>query len=1061
MEMKCVKKLMILLLVLFCFCIHNTYAITYLESLYESYYKILDEEKKPQGDKYITRGEFVALLVGQTDDELLCTFYDVYESEWDYKYIAMAQNKKFALGDGENSFNSKEYLKAQDAVVFLSRVYRIDELSFGNHNVDEVSDVSQYAKKYVGYAINENIYPKINGEYLKGNDKISVKDALYLMNSYNELSQNGFSSVRLLNGYPKTDLSGSSNTIKVILKTDQPCVVYYEMIENEGNSFNYEMSRDRIDTFLTSVSASNKEIFVNLKAEPKKSYDIFFVLEGMDGKKSGVYSLKNVSVLPFTIGKGTKNNPYQIHSAYQFEQVRKYPDKCFLLCTDIDYNKDWIPIGLIRNEKNFSGVFDGGGHYIKGLRIDVENDAGLFGQIDGATIKNLYVDAVVSGKKNTGIIAGVSNKGKIIDCHTSGEVLAKGNIAGGIVGKNDGEIVECVSAVYSVESNSYAGGIAGTNYGMIEDCISVVNVVNSGMYASSVAGINSGGIIMNSVAATTQINNDIFIGTGRITTNKENGETINNYAYSDMLSDEDINIGENTQDGSEVSWEELKSEKFYKDKLGWDFVYKWTLKNSPVFMMPTLKKVHKPELSPGMTIYAPKKISNEEELMNISKGLNAHYYLANDISLEYKKSKEKYWMPLGISDEYGNLHKSFSGTLDGCQNTIRNLKLSHIDNVMQYGLFGVIYGGEVRNLNIENVSGNVRGTVGAVAGVNYGKIENCSAKGKFDVYDRNGETVIGGICGINYTNIISTDCEVSINADTESASIGGISGMNEGFIFDCSHNAKLKTVQGGKSSNAVVGGISGSNYSGFVYNCYANNEINSDSNTGYCGGIVGLMNSGEIYKCSSDGMIYFESQRKNNSNAYLGGICGLISDGLIMNSFSDSDIEAISNEGYVGGISGFCENSSIQNVYATNKLKQKGDNEANENIYSGGISGYLQESYVLGSVSINEEISTNGKCGEICGYAIGGVIDNNFAYDKIELNGERGESSIDGNKKAYSELKNKNFFFLPVYEGGLLGWDCTDFDGEAWQSSDNKSYPFPVLNDVKNQNKFQYNINNK
>lgn len=1059
MEMKCVRKLLILLSVLFCFCIRNAYAETYLESIYENYYKILDEEKKPQGDKYITRGEFVALLVGQTDDELLCTFYDVYEAEWDYKYIAVAQNKGYALGDGENSFNSKGYLKVQDAVVFLSRVHNIDEKSFGSYDADEVFDVSSYAKNYVGYAVNENIYPKTDGGYLKGDDRISVKDALCLMNAYNELSQNGQSSVRFLNGYPKTDVSGSSKTINVTLKTDQPCVVYYEMVENEGNDFNYEISRDRVGTLLTSISVRNKEISVNLKAEPQKVYDIFLVLEGMDGKKSGVYSLRNISVLPFTIGNGTVKNPYQIHSAYQFEQIRRYPDKCFLLCIDIDYNKDWIPIGLMRNEKNFSGVFDGGGHYIRGLKIDVETDAGLFGQIDGATIKNLYVDAVVSGKKNTGIIAGISNKGKIINCHTSGSVVAKENIAGGIVGKNDGEIVECVSAVYSVESNSYAGGIAGTNFGGIENCISAVNIVNSGMYASSVAGINSGGIIINTVAASMEVNNDILIKTGRITTNKEGGKTINNYAYSDMLSGDDINIGENTQDGNEVSWEELKSKSFYENWLGWNFENVWTMKNSPSFILPTLKNIHKPELIAGITKYAPKKISNEEDLVNISRSLNSHYYLANDINLEYKNLKEKYWVPLGISDEYGNLHKSFSGTLDGCGHTIRNLKLSHINNVMQYGLFGVIYGGEVRNLKLENVSGNVRGTVGAIAGVNYGKIENCDANGKLDVYDRNGETVIGGICGINYTNIISTDSKISINADTESASIGGISGMNEGFIFDCSHDAKLNTVQGGKSSNVVVGGISGSNYSGYIYNCYANNDINSDSNTGYCGGIAGLMNSGEIYKCSSDGKIYFKSKRKNNSNAYLGGICGLISGGLVMNSFSDGDIEAISNEGYIGGISGFCENASIQNVYTTGNLKQNGNNEPLNSVYSGGIIGYCQDSYVLGSVSINKQISTNGKYGEICGYAMGGGIDSDFSCDEIELSGERGQESISGIRKTYSELKDKNFFFAPVYEGGLLGWDCVDYGGEVWKNSNNKSYPFPILNDVKNQNKFEYILN--
>lgn len=1033
------KKLVILVFVLFCLFTQNVFAKTYLETIYENYYQILDEEDKLQGESYITRGEFVALLMNSfnyTSDLYLCTFYDVYESSWDYKYIATAQNKEITFGGAGNEFNSNEYLKVEDAVVFLSRAYKLDKIPIGSYTLDKDLSVSDYAKDFVGYAISEGLYPN----YLKGNENISIKDALDLMNKYNELSKLGFGTVKFLKGYPQTEISGRSSSILLNLKTDKPCVVYYMMVENDGRNYDYVPPVESVNSFLTSISAPNTQISVNLPAEQKKKYDIFFVLKGEDGKKSGVYALEKVSVLPFTIGDGTKKNPYKIYSQYQFEQMRNYPDKCFELCTNIEYNGDWIPIGSMRNEKNFSGVFDGGGHSIKGINVNVLDYAGLFSELDGAIVKNLYVDATVNGNSYVGIIAGVSNNAVITDCHVSGTVNAKENIAGGIVGKNNGEINNCVSSVYSVTSNSYAGGVTGANYGIVKNCISAVERVSAGMYASSVAGANLSGIIENCVAVSMEINNDLTLQCGRITTNKENGITKNNYAYQDMIAGESIYIDENMQDGSDMSWEDVISKSFYVDKLNWDFNNKWTLENSPTYMLPHLKNVSKPVLTEGLTIYAPKKVSTQDDLVAIAKSLNSHYYLANDITLEYNNSDKDYWIPLGLSDEYGNLHNSFTGTFDGRGHAIKNLKLEHTSGVIQYGLFGILYGGTVRNLEVSNVLGTVRGTVGVIAGVNYGLIENCKTAGTLDVYDRNSESLIGGICAINYTNIISCDSKVKINADTESASLGGISGSNEGFIYDCTHDAQIKSIQGGKSSNVIVGGISGTNYSGFIYNCYAYNDINSNSNTGYLGGIVGLMNNGEIYKCSSGGKIYFEAEKKRRSYAYSGGICGLVSQGLIMNSFSQSEIVVNSDSGYVGGISGFLENASIQNVYSINKLKQIGNTE---NVFAGGISGYSDNSYILDSVSINPSIETNGKSADICAYINNGALENNYYYDGKE------------------NFNNISFFFTPVFEGGKLGWSSLEYGGDVWMKSPNLNYPFPVLYGVENQENFYYDVNNR
>ncbi len=1037
------KKLVISLAVLMLILMQNVCAQTYLEDIYEDYYRILDEENKLQGDDYITRGEFIAILMnsfGYTSDLYLCTFYDVYESDWDYKYIATAQQKNITNGDGDNSFNSDLHIKVEDAIVFLSRAYRLDRLDIGEFDTDNVSRVSEYAKNFVGYALNENIYPFIDGKYSDGCDKLTVGAAIDLMVKYDELSKLGFGVVKFEPGYPKTDISGKSSSILINLKTDKPCVVYYSITENNGLNNNYVPPVESVDMVLTSISSAKTQVSVNINAEQKKKYDIFFVLKSQDGKKSGVYSLRNISVLPFTQGNGTQKNPYKIYSVYQFEQMRNYPDKCFELCVDIDYNKSWIPIGSMRNESNFSGTFDGGGHYIKGLEIDVMDNAALFAVLENATVKNLYVDADVKGVNYVGVIAGISDNSTIQNCHISGNVSAGQNIAGGIVGKNNGYVIDCVSAVYEVKSNSYAGGIAGTNYGKIQECISGVERVKSGIYASSVAGINSGGLIENCVGASIEVSNDLSLQNGRITTNKENGKTINNYAYQDMLAGDNVYSGEDFQDGAEVTWDELTNDEFYKEKLSWNFWQNWTFENSPSYVLPMRSKVSEIKLIPGITVYSPQRIATEEDLMAIAKNLDRHYYLSNNITLNYLNSKEKHWVPLGTSDEYGNIYNSFTGTFDARGYTIKNLRLSRSPGLMQNGLFGIIYGGTVRNLKLEDVSGGVKGSVGAVAGINYGLIENCEVTGTLDVYDRNSESVIGGICAINYTNVISCDSEIKIKADTESATIGGVVGSNEGFIFDCSHIGEIRSIQGGKSSNVVVGGISGSNYGGFIYNCYAYNQIESNSNTGYCGGIVGLMNSGEVYKCSSDGKINFSSERKKNSYAYAGGISGISGGGLFMNSFSNSIITTDANTGYAGGILGFSENTNVQNVYSITKINQ---NSKPESSFAGGIVGYSDNSYILGSVAINSYIKSDGITGEISAYTQSGMVDNNYSCNTSD-------SSV-------NTFKDISFYFTPVADDGKLGWDSVEFGGEVWTKSSNRTYPFPVLFGVKNQGNFYFN----
>ena len=159
-------------------------------------------------------------------------------------------------------------------------------------------------------------------------------------------------------------------------------------------------------------------------------------------------------------GSGTASSPYQVDSAsdlaYFAYKTQILGEQCFdhiVLTKDIDLaGYDWMPIGTGRNvvsgvQPYFRGTFDGQGHTISNLNINVEgyqelNEYGLFGLID--------VDAVL---KNFTIL--------------SGEVNGSAKVAG-VVGWLWSASVENVINYANINGSSYVGGIVG-NYHSGED----------------------------------------------------------------------------------------------------------------------------------------------------------------------------------------------------------------------------------------------------------------------------------------------------------------------------------------------------------------------------------------------------------------------------------------------------------------------------------------------------------------------------------------------------------------------------------------------------------------
>ncbi len=215
-------------------------------------------------------------------------------------------------------------------------------------------------------------------------------------------------------------------------------------------------------------------------------------------------------------GSGTEADPYLIGTAAELEWFRdlvnrsndtdNHRDACAKLTENITLTGEWMPISnKSAIASAYSGTFDGDKHTISGL----SGSNGLFGFVNGATIKNLKVEGTISGASaNVGGIVGKTQTGtKIENCAFTGSVssTSTGNTAGvgGIVGKvNTGSltITNCYNTA-NVTSSKNAGGILGYSGAAgtkIENCFNTGTI--SGTYAS-------GGIVGSMTSSKSSISN--------------------------------------------------------------------------------------------------------------------------------------------------------------------------------------------------------------------------------------------------------------------------------------------------------------------------------------------------------------------------------------------------------------------------------------------------------------------------------------------------------------------------------------------------------------------------
>lgn len=383
----------------------------------------------------------------------------------------------------------------------------------------------------------------------------------------------------------------------------------------------------------------------------------------------------------------------------------------------------------------------------------------------------------------------------------------------------------------------------------------------------------------------------------------------------------------------------------------------------------------------------------------------------------------------------GNSSTKFSGTFDGKNHTISNLKTSG-----QYsGLFGYVNGATIQNLtvNVANNAGatSAGGLVGAVNGTT--TIRNCTVNGTIS-----GTHQVGGFVGfaqgVYQDNTLVLPCNLTIEGCTNNATVtttsqasdnnrtsaGGFVGYvnagatvtiesytdENGQTKKSTNNGKISTTS--SADNKGVGGFVGYSYGKITLTDCVNEKNATITGKERVGGLVGYI--GKADSDSQKEMVISGCENKaavtsNSTNDVygIGGIVGYnsghkvamtncINSGAITGThetagiigYSDhSDISNCTNSGAVsgfatvGGIVGKMGGGSIVSCKntATVKASKARDIDGDGNLdgaYLGGIAGWIagnvNNCYNSGTVTTETSWGNSNIVGGIVGYLVNG-----------------------------------------------------------------------------------------
>ena len=362
----------------------------------------------------------------------------------------------------------------------------------------------------------KNVVGKFAFRFCTGITKIVVEEGITAIEDYAFVGCSGVTTIELpasLERVGRGAFVGLPNLTYLVCKgTTAPVWSRDDVFSYEGTATSMAKDAKTRILYVPTGYASN---YTSYKFQERVGWsDAFTRIYEINDNPQEITSLQELKDFRDAVNSGT--------------QYKGSNNKMVTLTTDLDMSSidKWTPIGTL--EHPFDGVFNGGGHVIKNLKVDrAELYNGLFGYAQNATIYNMHLkNPSVAGSDYQGTVLGYAHSNThLSDILVTGtDYLAAGSgSVGGIVGQAQDATIERCMFYGQAQSTGWIGGIVGNvdNNVTITDCAALTPSPPAALWNSKIESSSTMGGIVG--------------GAGSVTVNRC-------YAKTNLLDNKNIHI---------------------------------------------------------------------------------------------------------------------------------------------------------------------------------------------------------------------------------------------------------------------------------------------------------------------------------------------------------------------------------------------------------------------------------------------------------------------------------------------------------------------------------------
>lgn len=389
----------------------------------------------------------------------------------------------------------------------------------------------------------------------------------------------------------------------------------------------------------------------------------------------------------------------------------------------------------------------------------------------------------------------------------------------------------------------------------------------------------------------------------------------------------------------------------------------------------------------------PYQIATPQQMAKLAADINSgdeskkhsgeHFKLTADLNLSAHR-----WIPIGSGDlSLG--HYNFSGYFDGNGKTITGLYVDESQFGFCGGLFGIVYGYEIKHLTVKDA---------------YVKKD---AKNSYD-YGKIG-ILVGAAWGSKGSEINIKDCSVSGTVESKGNYTGGLVGdSHRGIYENCTADVKV-------TGSHSTGGFVGQDDFGTYKNCAARGDVSGAKTVGGFAGF--LSDESQVNRCAAFGKV---TASGNTAGGFVGMITHL---GTISNcaAFGDvvSTVEGV--EPQAGGFTGYIQHSTISNSHAAGTITV-----ASSRYKAGGFAGgaviWAYGAIESSSFDIEKNAGLDAVCGEFNAEAVdvegvstqavkASICKDYYGKHILKAVAERPATRTEDGQKAYWKCENCGLLF--------------------------------------------------